>query len=173
MSKDTNQASEKQKMRLEMRNINDLIPYENNARMHSVEQIEKLRASLRQFKFVNPILIDGNNNIIAGHGRVEAARREGINEVPCVLVEHLTDTQRRAYILADNRLAEDASGAGWNMDIVRAELATLSEFDFNIELTGFNFDDVEALDLNDSDDVQSNFMEKMTKCPKCGFEFEP
>jgi ParB-like chromosome segregation protein Spo0J len=91
--------------------INKLIPYVNNARTHSPEQINKLRASLREFGFVNPVIIDKEFNIIAGHGRVLAAKAEGIKEVPCVLVDYLTEAQKKAYILADNRMAMDA---GWN-----------------------------------------------------------
>ena len=91
--------------RLELIETDKLIPYANNARTHSDEQIKKIQASLREFGFVNPVLIDKDCGIIAGHGRVEAAKREGIVEVPCVWVEHLTEAQKKAYILADNRLA--------------------------------------------------------------------
>lgn len=116
--------------------ISELIPYEKNARKHSDEQIKKIQASLREFGFVNPVLIDANYGIISGHGRVEAAKREKITEVPCVMVEHLTEAQKKAYILADNRLAELAS---WDMDIVKEELEGLKVLDFDTELTGFDF----------------------------------
>ena len=86
--------------------INELIPYANNARTHSEEQIQLIRSSLREFGFINPVIIDNENGIIAGHGRVIAARREGITKIPCVKVDHLTEAQKKAYILADNRLAE-------------------------------------------------------------------
>jgi ParB-like chromosome segregation protein Spo0J len=99
--------------------IDELIPYINNARIHSDEQIVQLQASIREFGFVQPILIDGRHNIIAGHGRVEAARREGMTEIPCVFVEHLTEAQRKAYIIADNRLAEMAS---WDHKLLEIEL---------------------------------------------------
>ena len=89
--------------------VDELIPYVNNARTHSPEQINKLRASLREFGFINPVIIDKDKNIIAGHGRVMAAREEGIKEVPCVLVDYLTEAQKKAYILADNRMALDAA----------------------------------------------------------------
>ena len=82
-----------------------LIPYVNNARTHSKEQITKLRSSLREFGFINPVIIDRDFNVIAGHGRIEAAKAEGITEVPCVYVDHLTEAQKKAYILADNRLS--------------------------------------------------------------------
>lgn len=134
--------------RYELVPVGELIPYANNARTHSDGQIAKLQASIREFGFVNPVLIDGSKNIIAGHGRVEAAKREGISEVPCVFVEHLTDTQRKAYILADNRLAEDA---GWDTDILKLELDALAELDFDITLTGFDVDDMSAPDVSDDD----------------------
>ena len=88
--------------------LDKLIPYVNNARTHSPEQINKLRSSLREFGFVNPVIIDQNYNVVAGHGRLMAAREEGFTEVPFVLVDYLTEAQRKAYILADNRYAEDA-----------------------------------------------------------------
>lgn len=107
--------------------IDELVPYANNARTHSKEQINKIRSSLREFGFVNPVLIDKEKNIIAGHGRCLAAKEEGIKEVPCVLVEYLTEAQKKAYILADNRLALDA---GWDNDLLALELENLKELDF-------------------------------------------
>ncbi len=121
--------------KLELRPIAELRPYEHNARTHSPEQIEKLRASMREFGFVAPVLITADGGVIAGHGRIEAAALEGFAEAPCVLVEHLSETQRRAYILADNRLAELAA---WDMAIVEAELSALQDAGFDIELTGFS-----------------------------------
>ena len=85
-----------------------LIPYVNNARTHSAEQVNKLRASLREFGFINPVIIDKDYGVIAGHGRLMAAKEEGIKEVPCVLVDYLTEAQKKAYIIADNRFAQDA-----------------------------------------------------------------
>ena len=122
--------------------INKLIPYVNNARTHSPEQINKLRASLREFGFVNPVIIDKDFNIIAGHGRVEAAKAEGIKEVPCVLVDYLTEAQKKAYILADNRMAMDA---GWDEEMLKVELEALNAEAFDLSLTGF--DDKELTDL--------------------------
>ena len=98
--------------------IDKLVPYINNARTHSPEQINKLRASLREFGFVNPVIIDKDLNIIAGHGRVLAAKEEHIPEVPCVYVDYLTEAQKKAYILADNRMAMDA---GWDEELLRVE----------------------------------------------------
>ena len=129
---------EKTPTRMERVGIELLIPYINNARTHSDEQIKQLQASIREFGFVNPILIDGKHNIIAGHGRVEAARREGLTEIPCVYVEHLTEAQRKAYIIADNRLAEDA---GWDELILKNELQALAEMGFDTDLTGFYLED--------------------------------
>ena len=102
--------------------IDKLIPYINNARTHSPEQITKLRSSLREFGFVNPVLIDRSFNIIAGHGRYEAAKAEGYSEVPCVYVDHLTEAQKKAYIIADNRMAMDA---GWDEELLKVELEAL------------------------------------------------
>ncbi len=100
-------------MEIKQRKINDLIPYANNARMHSPEQVAKIASSIKEFGFCNPVLIDKDGGIIAGHGRVEAARKLGLEEVPTITLGHLTDTQRKAYILADNRMALDA---GWMMN---------------------------------------------------------
>ena len=115
-----------------------LAPYPNNARTHSEAQINKIAKSLEEFGFVNPVLIDDKNMIIAGHGRVLAAKKIGLKTVPCVRVEGLTDAQIRAYILADNKLAEDA---GWDMTLVNQELTDLANMDFDIDLTGFEFPD--------------------------------
>lgn len=108
--------------------IERLIPYINNARTHSPEQIKKLRASLREFGFVNPVLIDRDYNVIAGHGRIAAAREEGFTDVPCVYVDHLTEAQKKAYILADNRMAMDA---GWDEELLKVELESLQEMAYH------------------------------------------
>ncbi|SHI17705.1 site-specific DNA-methyltransferase [Sporanaerobacter acetigenes] len=139
---------------LKLINIDELIPYANNARTHSKDQINKLRSSLREFGFINPILIDKDYNIIAGHGRVMAAREEGIKEVPCVLVEHLTEAQKKAYILADNRLAMDA---GWDDEMLVLELENLKEMDFDMDLTGFEAAEIDELFSNVHDkDVEDD-----------------
>ena len=114
--------------------VNKLIPYANNAKTHSEDQIRKLQASLTEFGFINPILVDQKYNIIAGHGRLEAAIREGMDPVPCVVIDHLSDAQKRAYILADNRLAEDA---GWDMEMLKLELSALQALDFDLSPIGF------------------------------------
>ena len=112
-----------------------LVPYANNARTHSQEQILKLRSSLREFGFINPVIVDRDLTIIAGHGRVMAAKAEGIREVPCVFVDHLTEAQKKAYILADNRMALDA---GWDEELLRVELQELEGLNFDLGLTGFD-----------------------------------
>ena len=112
-----------------------LIPYVNNARTHSPEQIKKLRSSLREFGFVNPVIIDREYNIIAGHGRLMAAKEEGITEVPCVYVDHLTDAQKKAYILADNRMALDA---GWDEELLAVEMQELQDLGYDLSMTGFD-----------------------------------
>lgn len=139
---------------LKLIDIDELIPYANNARTHSKNQINKLRSSLREFGFINPILVDKDYNILAGHGRVMAAREEGIKEVPCVLVEHLTEAQKKAYILADNRLAMDA---GWDDEMLALELENLKELDFDMDLTGFDAAEIDELFSNIHDkDVQDD-----------------
>ena len=114
-----------------------LKPYERNAKIHSEEQVQKIADSINEFGFVSPCLIDRDYNIIAGHGRVMAAELLGMETVPCVFIEGLTDEQRRAYILADNRLTELGE---WDMDLVNDELIQLDELDFDISVTGFELD---------------------------------
>ena len=119
------------------KDIEDLIPYARNARIHTPEQITRLASSIKEFGFINPVLIDKNNGIIAGHGRVEAAKKLNIKTVPCILVEHLTDTQKRAYILADNKLALDSK---WDEEMLKIELEELSESNFDINFLNFGID---------------------------------
>ena len=127
---------------MKMVETSKLIPDVNNARTHSQEQVNKLRGSLREFGFINPVIIDSDFNVIAGHGRLMAAKEEGIEEVPCVLVDYLTEAQKKAYILADNRYAQDA---GWDEELLRLEIEALEGMDFDVSLTGF--DDQEIADL--------------------------
>ena len=122
--------------------IAKLVPYVNNARTHSPEQITKLRSSLREFGFINPVIIDRDFNVIAGHGRILAAKEEGIKEVPCVFADHLTEAQKKAYIIADNRMAMDA---GWDEELLRVEIEALQGMDFDPLLTGFDEKELAAL----------------------------
>ena len=139
---------------MQLVDINKLIPYINNARTHSPEQITKLRSSLREFGFINPVLIDRKYNVLAGHGRIAAAKEEGITEVPCVFVEHLSEAQKKAYILADNRMSLDA---GWDDELLKVEMASLQEMGFDIGMTGF--DEMEIADLfeTDTEGEEDNF----------------
>ena len=129
--------------------VDKLIPYVNNAKQHSDEQVTKIASSIREFGFLNPVLIDADYNVIAGHGRILAAKKLQMDEVPCLFVEGLTDAQRKAYILADNRLSELGE---WDMELVMGELAELDELGFDTELTGFEFE-VEPEITDDEDDV--------------------
>ena len=130
--------------------VEKLVPYANNARTHSAEQILKLRSSLREFGFISPVIIDKNFGIIAGHGRVMAAKAEGIAEVPCVFAEHLTPAQKKAYIIADNKLALDA---GWDEELLKAEFEALQEMNFDISLTGFDEIELENFDFGGNAEV--------------------
>ena len=146
--------------------IDKLIPYINNARTHSAEQINKLRSSLREFGFINPVIIDGDYNIIAGHGRVAAAKAENIAEIPCVLVDHLTEAQKKAYIIADNRMALDA---GWDEELLRVEIEALQAESFDISLTGFDNDEIADLFGKDEDDVEDDDYDLTAALEKAAF----
>ena len=120
----------------------DLIPYAMNSRTHSADQVGQIAASIKEFGFTNPVLIDADNGIIAGHGRLLAAQKLKLQEVPCIRLGHLTDAQKRAYVIADNKLALNA---GWDEDALKAELNRLQEEDFDIGLTGFSQKEIEKM----------------------------
>lgn len=122
--------------------VSDLIPYANNSRTHSDEQVLQIASSIKEFGFINPVIIDGENGIIAGHGRVMAAKKLGLMDVPCVDASHLSEAQKKAYIIADNKLALNA---GWDDDILRVELDMLTELDFDLSLTGFSDEELQAI----------------------------
>ena len=134
-------------MKIESLPIDRLIPYARNSRTHSDAQVAQVAASIREFGFTNPVLIDAEDGIIAGHGRVMAARKLGLEKVPCIRLAHLSETQKRAYIIADNKLALNS---GWDEEMLALELAELREVDFDMQITGFDeaelgeFDVVEA-----------------------------
>ena len=135
--------------------INKLVPYANNARTHNKEQILKLRSSLREFGFVNPVIIDREYNVLAGHGRIEAAKAENISEVPCVFADHLTEAQKKAYILANNRMALDA---GWDDELLAVEMEELQNLGFDLGLTGFDESEIADLfDINSDEAKQDDF----------------
>lgn len=128
-------------MKIEQLPTADLIPYARNTRTHSPEQVAQIAGSIREFGFTNPVLIDGENGIIAGHGRVMAASKLGLAKVPCIRLAHLTETQKRAYIIADNKIALNS---GWDEEMLGLELADLREADFDLGLTGFDASLIEA-----------------------------
>lgn len=128
-------------MKIEHLATTALVPYARNAKKHDAAQVAKLAGSIREFGFNNPVLIDKENGIIAGHGRVLAAQSLSLEKIPCIRLGHLTDTQRRAYILADNRLAE--LGGGWDMDMLKIEIDDLMQSDVDLGEIGFSDDDLE------------------------------
>lgn len=156
--------------------VAELIPYARNSRTHSNEQITKIAASIKEFGFLNPVIIDGENGIIAGHGRVMAAKKIGLEAVPVIEASHLTDAQRRAYVIADNKLGDLSS---FDDDILKLEIEALGELNFDLSKLGFEdfelsnmFDDGirdDEGDLTEEVDVDGFGMQH--QCPKCGFEF--
>lgn len=128
--------------RIETLPVSDLIPYARNSRTHSEQQVAQIAASIREFGFTNPVLIDDDQGIIAGHGRVQAARVLGLESVPCLRLSHLTEAQRRAYVIADNRLALNA---GWDFDMLAVELDDLRDVDFDIDLLGFSREELNEM----------------------------
>lgn len=129
-------------MEIVYKKIDDLIPYINNSRTHSEEQINQIVASINEFGFTNPLLIDEKDNIIAGHGRLLASKKLKIDEVPCIVLSGLTEAQKKAYIIADNKMALNA---GWDDELLKIELENLKELDFDLELTGFNIDELDDI----------------------------
>lgn len=129
-------------MKIENLTLDALIPYARNSRTHSDEQVAQVAASIREFGFTNPVLIDANGGIIAGHGRVMAARKLGLADVPCIRLAHLSESQKRAYVIADNKLALNS---GWDEKMLALEFKDLQAMDFDLELTGFGLGDIEEL----------------------------
>ena len=149
--------------------VAELVPYERNARTRSEAQVERLRRSLREFGFVAPILIDEERRVIAGHGRLLAAQAEGMESVPCVRVGDLTEAQRRAYILADNRLAEDA---GWDEEALRFELDAIAALDFDVSLTGFDVDPGKPIHVREHDRAAAGEGEEPPDAEDDGYDGE-
>ena len=181
--------------KIEIWPVDRLIPYVANARTHSEEQIAKVAASILEFGFTNPILVDGNDGIIAGHCRLTAARKINLDNVPVVVLDHLSDAQRRAYILADNKLALDS---GWDEDLLSAELERLQEDEFDLDVIGFSDEELSDLledyaegsasteGLTDPDEIPEEPVIPITKpgdvwlmgdvhyiCEDCGTQFPP
>jgi DNA modification methylase len=160
---------EKDRMRnpvVDVRRVDSLVPYARNARTHDDAQIAQIAASIKEFGWTNPILVDGDNSIIAGHGRLLAARKLGMEQVPCIELAGLTETQRKAYILADNKLAMNA---GWDEDMLRLELGELAAMDFDTLLTGFSDEEMLGLNtgsaegLTDEDEVSEPPVDPVTR----------
>ena len=154
-------------MQIQPRPIEGLIPYARNSRTHSDDQVAQIAASIREFGWTNPVLVDGDNGIIAGHGRVLAARKLGLTEVPCIELAHLSEAQKKAYIIADNKLALNA---GWDNELLALEFAELQGLGFDLDLTGFDADELESLmpveateGLTDEDAVPEVPAEPVTK----------
>ena len=149
---------------IELKSVNELMPYSKNARMHSDAQVAQIAASIIEFGFTNPVLIDSAKGIIAGHGRLMAAKKLGMKKVPVVILDHLTETQKKAYIIADNKLAENAS---WNDEILASELADLKDEDFNLDLIGFEEQELEELlsSLRDDENQESEELPEVEENP--------
>ncbi len=157
-----------------------LTPYARNARTHSPAQIAQIAASIREFGFTNPVLIDDQGGIIAGHGRVLAAQQLGLTQVPCLRLSHLNDAQRRTYILADNQLALNA---GWDDNLLAEELQALNALEIDLDLIGFSDEELAALLARPADiskapppsstkEINPDEYQLAHRCPRCGFEFD-
>jgi ParB-like chromosome segregation protein Spo0J len=140
---------DKKKYKITWRKTDDLIPYARNARVHSDEQVAQIASSIKEFGWTNPILLDGDNGVIAGHGRLMAARKLEHKEVPTIDLHGLSEAQKRAYIIADNKTALNAS---WDFDILTVEFEELAGMDFDLALTGFGEVEIDAI-ANDSLDL--------------------
>lgn len=160
---------------IKYRSTDSLVFYARNARTHSDAQVDQIVESIREYGWTNPVLTDGENGIIAGHGRVLAAQKLGLERVPCVELSHLSEIQRRAYVIADNKFALNA---GWDNELLRLELGELVDEGFDLELIGF--DEAEFKELgwtprikeipDDFDEIDESLATKY-RCPKCGYEW--
>ena len=173
-------ASKKDKsnnLQIVYRPIESLIPYARNSRTHSDAQVAQIAASIREFGWTNPVLIDAEGGIIAGHGRVMAGRKLGITEAPCIVLDNLTEAQRRAYVIADNKLALNA---GWDIELLKVELKDLDTEKFDLTLTGFEIGELTTLfdepnfapGTEDDQGKLDQLAPKMVTCPHCGDEFD-
>lgn len=161
-------------MKIEYSKTEDLIPYAMNARTHDDDQINQISASIKEFGFNNPVLIDENGVIIAGHGRVLAATRLNLKEVPVIKLCHLTDMQKKAYVIADNQLALNA---GWDYGILKNEIQELNLLEFDVDILGFS--DAELSKINENfnfaiaEESEQGRLDEVKKksCPSCGYEF--
>lgn len=162
-------------MKIEFIDINKIIPYVDNPRVHSDIQIEQISKSIKEFGFTVPILIDENKNVIAGHGRLDASKSLQLKEVPTITISNLTDQQKKAYIIADNQLTLNSN---WNEDLLKSQLSFLTENNFDLNLLGFEdaqldnyFKEIEEIDLTDDFKEFDEEIETQHQCPKCGFKW--
>lgn len=161
---------------IEMLPTAGLVPYARNSRTHSPEQVAQIAGSIREFGFTNPVLVDAENGIIAGHGRIMAAQKLGLEFVPCIRLGYLSDAQKRAYIIADNKLALNA---GWDFEMLKVEVMELQAEDFDVSLLGFQVDEIEKLIADvefepGTEDDQGKLDEKTPiECPHCHKHFTP
>lgn len=159
------------------KNIKDLIPYAKNSRTHSEIQVNQIASSIKEFGFTNPVIIDENNGIIAGHGRILAANKLKMTEVPCMQVSGWSEAQKKAYVIADNKLALNA---GWDEQMLKLELTELQGLDFDLDLTGFTAGEIYDLNLERNfdagiEDDQGKLDElapKIVNCPHCNKDFD-
>lgn len=165
------------------RKVSDLTPFARNARTHDQAQIGQIAASIREWGWTQPIIVDESGGILAGHGRLLAAIHLGLDEVPCVVASGWSEAKRRAYIIADNRLTENA---GWDEGMLSAELQDLSALDFDLSLVGFDGEELARLLDSDQDDdnppdtppessakeIDPDDYQMGHRCPRCGFEFD-
>ncbi|RKM32986.1 DNA methylase [Moraxella catarrhalis] len=158
------------------KSVDQLIPYVSNSRTHSDDQITQIASSIKEFGFTNPVLIDENDGVIAGHGRIMAAKKLGLDEVPTITLAGLSDTQRKAYVIADNKLALNAD---WDFTLLKTEIEAIQALDFNLDLLGFDHQElmdvlqlepIENATKEDFDEVEP--FELGCKCPRCGYEFD-
>ena len=161
-------------MKIEQVKLDALIPYARNSRTHSDAQVAQIAASIKEFGFTNPVLIDETGSIIAGHGRVMAARKLAIADVPSIRLTHLTEAQKKAYVIADNKLALNA---GWDDEMLAVELTDLKNMGFDLDLTGFTLDEFQAIlpienyPESSAKEIDPDDYKMSDTCPKCGFEF--
>ena len=149
--------------------VEDLIPYANNSRTHSEEQINQVASSIKEFNFTNPVLTDEQGGIIAGHGRVMAAKKLGMESVPCIVMSGLTKAQKKAYVIADNQLALNS---GWDMDTLKLEMESLKEMEFDIDLLGFDDDLFQEDFYEESEPKEQEYAESFSVIIECSGEGE-
>ena len=163
-------------MEIISKKIDDLIPYVNNTRTHTEEQVNQVASSIKEFGFTNPVLIDEQGGIIAGHCRVLASKKLKLKEIPCIELKHLTKAQKKAYTIADNKLALNA---GWNEELLKIEIESLKELDFDLDLLGFDDFEVEQIFGEGTNIVMEDFFEEAEQkekvektfiCEHCGKE---